>query len=194
MYGGANNTAENATDGSKYKKWTAAKAAEASANAALATAQNTVDNATTTLQNLQGRVDEAQAAYDEALGKGSPINIIIKLADDADNLGWTYDPNHVGTTEESGTRGTEANFYLNEVLKGGETSTKLIDSVYLDEHTTPKAYKTLVFDLNVGMDSVQVTYDADQREYATDAVDADPDFQMKATTIKGSNEVEWTAE
>ena len=118
---------------------------------------------------------------------GSPVRIIINLADDADQMGWTYDSVNTGATA-----GTEANFYLNKVLAAGEISDKLIDSVYLDKDTTSKAYKTLVFDLNVGLDSIQVTYDADQREYTTEAVNSDPTFAMTAATTVGSDAVTWS--
>jgi len=107
-------------------------------------------------------------------------------------MGWTYDAQNIGTVNPDTGKGNEANFYLNKVLKAGETSAKLIDSVYLDKDTQPKAYKNLVFDLNVGMDSIQVTYDADQREYATDAVNSDPNFEMTAATTAGSDAVTWT--
>ena len=45
-----------------------------------------------------------------------------------------------------------------------------------------KAYENS-FDLNVGLDSVQVTYDADQRGYTTETVDSDPDFAGMAATV-----------
>ena len=131
--------------------------------------------------------NNAQRAYDNALQAGSPVKIIINLADDADQMGWTYDSANTGATA-----GTEANFYLNKVLAAGETSDKLIDSVYLDKDTTSKAYKTLVFDLNVGLDSIQVTYDADQRNYTTEAVNSDPTFAMTAATTAGSDAVTWS--
>ena len=59
-----------------------------------------------------------------------------------------------------------------------------------------KDYKNLTFDLNIGLDSIQVAYDADQRGYTTETVDAEANFAgMKATVdaplTKGST-VTWT--
>ena len=51
--------------------------------------------------------------------------------------------------------------------------------------------------MNVGLDSVQVTYDANQRGYTTETVDADANFAgMKARIDDPMTEgsaVEWTA-
>ena len=133
------------------------------------------------IRRLEGITSRAYEAWDEAVKGGSPVNIIINLAANEDNLEWQYDTTNIGTHEE-GKPGTEANFYYKHVLKAGDTSAKLIDSVYLDKNTKPKAYKTLVFDLNVGLDSIQVTYDADQRNYSTEAVNADDTFQLDVVT------------
>ena len=124
---------------------------------------------------------DKQTAYDAytdaqaAVNSGSKVTFYINLADDFKTAGkdWTFDT----TTDEK----TEADFYLNKILVGGETSGRLVDSVYFDSSVTPKDYKNLTFDLNVGLDSIQVTYDADQRGYATTAVNNAGTFNMDAT-------------
>ena len=136
-----------------------------------------VANARTAVTNATQAVNTAQAAYDAATGAASPVKIIIQLADDADDLMWQYDATNTGAPA-----GTEADFYYKKVLEAGKTSDKLIDSVRLDESVRAQAYKTLVFDLNVGLDSIQVTYDADQRNYSTEAVNAeDTNFKLDVT-------------
>jgi hypothetical protein len=150
--------------------------------AAYDTAKAKDEGAADEIRRLEGVTERTKAAYDTAVLGGSPVNIIINLAANEENLEWQYDTTNVGTHEE-GKPGTEANFYYKHVLKGGDTSAKLIDSVYLDKNTTAKAYKTLVFDLNVGLDSIQVTYDADQRNYSTEVVNAeDTNFKLDVTS------------
>lgn len=50
-------------------------------------------------------------------------------------------------------------FYYNNDVEEGATTSKLVDSVELDNSVTQNAYVAFDFDLNVNMDSVQVTYD-----------------------------------
>ena len=171
-------TEANTNMGNKLTAYDAAKAAQTGRTAAIAAAQTAIDNA-------QSAVNDAQNAVNGALGAGSPVMITVNLAADESDLGWTP-----GLADDA--TSTAPEFYLNKVLKAGETSDKLIDSVYLDANTRSRAYKTLVFDLNVGMDSVQVTYDADQREYATDAVTPENGFNMTAGVTPGSDVVSWT--
>ena len=109
------------------------------------------------------------------------IKMYVNLAEDYDN-DWKFDT-RTDKTEA-------ADFYLKKVLKAGETSGKLVDSVYFDENVNANAYKNLTFDLNVGLDSIQVTYDANQSGYTTEAVNADPNFKMTASVT--GDTVSWT--
>jgi len=187
---GAGGTEANPAEGSALEKYNTAK--DKRDNTGDGTTDGYMKTAKEAMEAAESNMNSKKTAWDDAVAGASPVNIIINLADDASKMGWTYDAQNIGTVNPDTGKGNEANFYLNKVLKAGETSAKLIDSVYLDKDTQPKAYKNLVFDLNVGMDSIQVTYDADQREYATDAVNSDPNFEMTAATTAGSDAVTWT--
>lgn len=50
-------------------------------------------------------------------------------------------------------------FYYNNDVEAGDTTTKLVDSVKLSENTKNDAYLAFDFDLNVFLESVQVTMD-----------------------------------
>ena len=55
-----------------------------------------------------------------------------------------------------------------------------------DKDVTADAYKNLTFDLNVGLDSAQVTYN-DKYEITTDAVDGNQTvFKMKVDNVPAS--------
>lgn len=127
-------------------------------------AQNT--NAAAT-QSALTAMNNAKANWVDHMTNSSNIAIKVYL-DDAWNTYWEIDSDTNGTTD--------VDFYLKKVLLAGETSHKLIDGVELVNTVGSKDYKDLTFDLNVGLKSAQVTYDADQRGYATDAVDADANF------------------
>ena len=62
-------------------------------------------------------------------------------------------------------------FYLKHILDEGKTSEKLIDSVTLSPDTQ-NVFKSFDFDLNVALDSAQITYADDQKTILTDAVQA----------------------
>lgn len=84
-----------------------------------------------------------------------PISIEIQLANIGSSPeGWTA----IGDNSITET------FYYNNDLEAGDTTVKLVDSVTLDGATENGAYLAFDFDLNVFMDSVQVTIDADNKE------------------------------
>lgn len=58
-------------------------------------------------------------------------------------------------------------FYYNDDLEAGDTSAKLVDKVKLYEGVTNKAYLAFDFDLNVHLESIQVTMDDNGNEAAT---------------------------
>lgn len=96
-----------------------------------------------------------------AYGTGAEaISIDIALA----NLGtsgetWKYVP--------SSGAGKMATFYYNNDVEEGDTTTKLVDSVKLADSTTQQAYLAFDFDLNVFLESVQVTKDENGQEKTT---------------------------
>ena len=55
-------------------------------------------------------------------------------------------------------------FYYNNDVEEGATTSKLVDSIELSQNTKKEAYLAFDFDLNVFMDSVQVTINDDGKE------------------------------
>lgn len=123
-----------------------------------------------------GLTNTAKIAYDtamQALQTGGTITIYVNLdADEATN--WTLD------TTAFGTDNTVASFYLNQILPAGATTPKLVDSVELADTVTQAAYKNMTFDLNIGLDSAQITYSDDQKTVLPSAVQV-PAFGMTPT-------------
>lgn len=135
----------------------------------------------TTMNTSVGNTNTAKDAYDNAtlaLDSSSKITIYVNLAADyADN--WTLDDKALESDP------TKATFYLNKILDAGATSDKLIDSVTFADTVTARDYKNLTFDLNVALDSAQITYGDDQKTIQTDAVTATGSaFKMKPVLQK----------
>jgi len=121
---------------------------------------------------------------------------------------WTY----VKATSKDGTTNNGLGyFYYRTVLDSGVTSSKLIDSVTLSGAMTSKNYFDMTYDLNVALDTAQVTKDEQDKETLTSitgwtevesslkkdaATDAHP---TGSTTISGDGVdgtidwIEWTA-
>lgn len=78
---------------------------------------------------------------------------------------------NIGTTSETWTAiGADTymkTFYYNNDVEAGDTTTKLVDSVKLADATTQKAYLAFDFDLDVFLESVQVTMDDAGKEKTT---------------------------
>lgn len=114
------------------------------------TALNSTDDAAliTTLNALT-KVDMFQVKRNSGAGAGVLINIAL------DNLGsgtgnaekWTA----ITDTDKTTT------FYYNNDLEEGATTSKLVDSLTMDSTVTQNDYIAFDFDLNVFMESVQVT-------------------------------------
>ena len=126
-------------------------------------------------------LDSKHYAYDDGI-----LKIYIKLSDDviltndgSSNAKWQMLPAPVYNDKE-------AVFYYTGMLEGGETSSKLIDGIYLDKRVTQDMYKNFDFDLNVDLDSVQVTQDENGRYVATSANDhfgADDDADIDGANV-----------
>ncbi len=63
-------------------------------------------------------------------------------------------------------------FYYNNDVESGDTTTKLVDSVELSKNTKNGAYLAFDFDLNVFLESIQVTMDEAGIEQITPATEA----------------------
>ena len=74
-------------------------------------------------------------------------------------------------------------FYYGNDLEAGDTTKDLVDKVTLYSGTTQKAYLAFDFDLNVNLESIQVSFDENGKELAT-AVNSDTGW---ATTKDSSN-------
>ena len=81
-------------------------------------------------------------------------------------------------------------FYLKHILDEGKTSEKLIDSVTLSPDTQ-NVFKSFDFDLNVALDSAQITYADDQVTVTSEAVQA-PAFGMTANVDPNNKDVSWS--
>lgn len=90
--------------------------------------------------------DATTAAVDESL---DDVVIEVALA-------------NIGTGAEEWTAigsGAATTFYYNNDVEAGDTTTKLVDSVKLADATKQQAYLAFDFDLDVFLDSIQVTVD-----------------------------------
>ena len=158
----------------------------AAANAALTAAQTAYDTAvsklvTTTgdseLKTAQDAYKTAYTAYETALYNynnaasladyESELVIYINLKNDVTlggiNGKWQILPNPIVDNT--------AVFYYTSILDGGAVSEQLVDSIVLSDKATQDTYKAFDFDLNVYLDSAQVTYDDDGSVLATAAND-----------------------
>ncbi len=104
----------------------------------------------------------ATYAGTDASSAADDIAIDVKLA-------------NIGTGGQTWTAKTEVGktttFYYNDDLEEGDTTAKLVDSVTLSSATTQHAFLAFDFDLNVFLESVQVTMGDDGKEMTTPVED-----------------------
>ncbi len=118
------------------------------------------ENALAAYNDALKAYNDARAEYEAAEHEGHDIKIYINLSDDVVTTGntakdkWQLIPIVAGNAEAD----EVAHFYYTGILESGESSSKLIDSVVLADDVTQDAYKYFDFDLNISLDSVQVTY------------------------------------
>ncbi len=117
------------------------------ASVAYDAAKDLYDTATDALENLL-------AASDGIIKIN--INLSDKVAATTDGT-----KNDMWLLYQNPVVGNTAVFYYTGILEGGETSSKLIDSVTLDDSVKQGMYKSFDFDLNIALSSAQITYDAD---------------------------------
>ena len=92
-----------------------------------------------------------------------PVVFDVELVD-----GWQTNWTYVADGTLNSDTSKLGYFYYNGKLESGETSEKLIDSVTLNASMDKSNYLDLVYDLNVVLDSVQVTKD----QYGNETMDA----------------------
>jgi len=91
-------------------------------------------------------------------------DVIVYIELDSDwRTNWTYVDGNTSATNDYGY------FYYNKPLAAGETSAKLVDDVILDSTMTSENFLDLTYDLNVLLDSIQITKDEYNNEVATQA-------------------------
>lgn len=101
----------------------------------------------------------------DANSHGKDIVYYIKLADNW-RENWTYVADAI-TPKNGTTNAGIGYFYYREVLDSGVTSDKLIDSVTLSGAMTSKNFLDMTYDLNVAIDTAQVTKDEQDKETLT---------------------------
>ena len=152
-----------------------ADAAQAAFDTAKANSKTGSDNVTAkanALAKAKQEMDDAWTAYETAKNlEDGKLKININLADVVTEGGvadkWQLLPesledkyNNVTTAEGTDNIKDTASFYYTSVLGGGQTTSKLIDSVELDETVTQDMFKYFDFDLNIALKSVQVNIDS----------------------------------
>jgi len=124
------------------------------------------------------------ATYAGADGSADDIVIDVALA-------------NIGTGGQTWTAktadGKTTTFYYNDDVEAGDTTTKLVDSVKLADATTQHAYLAFDFDLNVFLDSVQVTIDENGKE-KTIPVESGGAFTTPPTNGVGASAAAQTAD
>ena len=189
---------DNNTAWAKYKK------AKSELDAARSDYEDALDDAnadTTDLREAEKNyakaaqaLKNAEIAYDRAAAENDgKINIFVNLSDNViiteptadQNDKWQLLPASLVDTN-SDTKADTARFYYTGILGGGETSTKLIDSVELDKEVTQDMFKYLDFDLNVDLKSAQIAMASDGETILTTATTT-AGFDAGATLINDKN-------
>ena len=170
LYDGAVETAT--AEGGDIANLTAAEQAVADAEAAL--------DAARIAEAVQSDVG-SNIKIDVVLDK----NVIKDIDQPTDNATWIFDTSTDNTQTPT--------FYYNRILDAGETSEKLVDKLVFCDDVTAKDFTELQFDLNVALDSMQVTYDPQDNVTMTPtAVNASDDFAMTAEiTNQETKAVNW---
>ncbi|MCR5730667.1 MAG: BsaA family SipW-dependent biofilm matrix protein [Ruminococcus sp.] len=103
------------------------------------------------------------------------------------NTNWTYKNAANGKIDGTNDVGY---FFYKKLLAPGQTTEKLVDSVTLNKDVTQEAYKDLVYDLTVVLDSIQVTPDEAKTDasYVTGVNEAD----WGATASKNGSVISWS--
>lgn len=137
--------------------------------------------------------NDARALYEANDNTETEIKIYINLSDDVVTTGnttkdkWQLIPIVAGNDASD----EIAHFYYTGILQGAESSAKLIDNVVLDKDTKQDAYKFFDFDLNVHLDSAQITYADDQTTLTTEAVVAEAGaFESRQANLTDPTDIE----
>jgi len=130
----------------------------------------TASDSSTVDPTLKARLDAAAAS--NATLTASWVGVDGNAATAADNISVIVNLTNIGTDAEKWTAITsddsdatkQRTFYYNNDVEEGATTAKLVDSVELSKDTKKNAYIAFDFDLNVFMESMQVTVDDNGKE------------------------------
>lgn len=149
--------------------------------------ENNAYTAVTAENTAQATHIKAVYDPDSTAATGDEVTFYIKLDTDwARN--WTY----VAKDNIDPTEGKALGyFYLNDDLEAGATSPKLINSVTMDSTVTQQAFADLTYDINVVLDSVQVTADPDGKETTESTSTWNADVSITAQTAEELSDLAW---
>jgi len=113
-------------------------------------------------------------AYDDSVAGSEKLTATYNggiTTDDTDDIVIEVALANIGSTDQTWTpvaaSGKMETFYYNDDVEAGDTTAKLIDSVKLADDTKKEAFIAFDFDLNVFMNSVQVTIGENGNEKTT---------------------------
>jgi len=150
------------------------------------------------------RVESINGAYDAGTKSGDNVTqvptVTFTNGSGNDEIKVTVNLDNVGvkaptTGSEYWTELTNSSvpyFYYKNDVEEGDTTSKLVDSVELSKDTKKSAYLAFDFDLNVLLDSVQVTYDESGNEVITAAKAEWAEINKDGTSVTldtSSNEI-----
>ncbi len=137
------------------------------------------------------------ATYPGADGKVGDDTTTATVNESLDDIVIDVALANIGTGGQTWTAktadGKTTTFYYNDDVEAGDTTTKLVDSVKLADATTQHAYLAFDFDLNVFLDSVQVTIDENGKEKTT-PVESGGAFTTPPTNGVGASAAAQTAD
>ena len=157
-------------------------AASSAVGSDYATAKENYENALAAYETALANYNAARAEYEAADNTGSDIVIYINLSNDVVTNTTVADKWQLIPIVSGAAADTTAHFYYTGILEAGESSAKLIDSVELADTVTQDAYKSFDFDLNVNLDSAQITYADDQKTIIADAANT-PAFESRQANL-----------
>lgn len=155
-------------------------------------AQAMFNNATTRKNAAESTFNSLKDTPATTLASDGSLEVFIKLSDDVvtanvtgadDNDKWLLKP---AAGADGRIVNDKAEFYYTGILEGGETSSRLIDSVTLSKDVTTDMYKSFDFDINIAMKSAQVTY----KDNDTLTADATPQELGAYAALKNNKDVD----
>lgn len=141
--------------------------------------------------------EKLTAIYPGADGKVGDDTTTATVNESLDDIVIDIALANIGTSGQTWTAkeatGKTTTFYYNDDVEAGDTTRKLVDNVTLSKDTTQYAFLAFDFDLNVFLDSVQVTIDENGQEKTT-PVESGGAFTTPPTNGVGASAAAQTAD